>query len=96
MKIGDDGGFIRGGVVVGGIRVGIGSGGRIGPSASGLSLASQIRGGAMLLFQGIERSADALLGIGGGLGGGSGGVCKSLVLLLLLLGSGIKGRVNGR
>jgi len=74
MKIGDDGGFIRGGVVVGGIRVGIGSGGRIG----------------------IERSADALLGIGGGLGGGSGGVCKSLALLLLLLGSGIKGRVNGR
>jgi hypothetical protein len=90
VEIGHDGGFIHGGVVEGGVRVGVGGGRRIGPSASNLSLTSQIRGGTMLLLQGVKRHADMLLGISSGLGGGIG---KGLALLLLL-GSGIRGGVN--
>ena len=95
MEIGHDGGFIRAGVVEGGVRVTVGGGRRVGAGASYLSLARQIRSGAAFLLQGFVRSANALLGVGSGLGGGSSGISKGLALLLFL-GSDIRCRVDGR
>ena len=96
MKIGDGGGFIRGGVVevvVGAAVVVDGWVGQlVGVGRLALevgSLALEVGSGAALEFKSLEGGADAFLGGGGLLGGGRGkGQALLLLVCRVLLGVG--------
>jgi len=100
MKIGDGGGFIRGGVVEVVVGAAVVVDGWVGQLVGVGRLALEVGSGAALEFKSLEGGADAFLGGGGGRGKGQALlllVCRALlgvggVLHALRLGSG---RVDG-